>query len=201
MRFAEFVEKLGVMLLGVVLDANNSFVERNGSGANRRCDLDAKGVELLSRFDAVVQCDRCFVVGTNQRDRLVFVLEAGGGSVDAPGERRADLGGARPKAHARAHDDPRLGAQVVQDHQRAREHEQGIGNVHRARRSVRQPLDAAHHVVAEVPHGSAPEVADLGYVRWRPPLQQRFQVRQWVGRPPSAVPPVASRPILHRPVA
>jgi hypothetical protein len=95
----------------------------------------------------------------------------------------------------------RLGAQVVDDHDRIGEDEQRVGRSVAARWRRRQPLDVAHRIVAEEPDRAAPERAELGDVHRRLPAHEPVEVVERIVRRPRPVPSGRRRPVLHHPLA
>ncbi len=86
---------------------------------------------------------------------------------------------------------------VVEDDERAREHEERVGRRREtSRRPIGESLDEPHHVVAEVTDGPAPEIAELRHNGRSRRLDQASQIGKWINRRARIVPPVLLGPVF-----
>jgi hypothetical protein len=61
---------------------------------------------------------------------------------------------------------------IVQDYERPSENEERVRRLKPARWSIRQLLDQADYVIAEVAYNSAPEISQLGHFGWPSPVNE-----------------------------
>ena len=112
----------------------------------------------------------------------------------ARGQRRRNL-------DARHHDRP--AEQVVEDHQRVRQHQHRVRDP-RSKRvggGVGEPLDRADKIVPQVPHGAAGEAGQAAHGDGRQSPQPLREVADGIVGLARRAPPRLARPALHGPVA
>src|SRR6266849_3358097 len=101
------------------------------------------------------------------------VVQLGAGTV----VQRPKPGLARPLWNRDRYNDARASVQIVENHQRAREHENGVRSSEAILGTVGKILDEPNDVVAEVSYDSAPELTEIRNVRRFVFLDERAQIR------------------------
>src|SRR5206468_10757029 len=101
-------------------------------------------------------------------------------------------------------DDACLAAQIINDHEGTREHEEGLGNILQrgsARRRILQALDIANDIVAEIADCAVPELTQLRHIHRLVSSEQGVEIGERILWATRAVPAVIGGPVLDDTVA